>query len=126
MKTSSKRSVLVNFILHITGFLLCVAPPFICTLTYFPLWKTAGYASCIAGGTALILVVCFIPIYRFICRTIKSYSSYIMWLCLFLLFFALSRIAEQMTVISLVGFVGNLLGEICFRLARGGDKTEEE
>ena len=32
--------------------------------------------------------------------------------------FALSRIADQMTVISLVGFIGNLIGAIIFRIAK--------
>ena len=126
MKMVAKRGGFVNLILLIVGFILCVAPPAICTLTYFPIWRMSGYASCIAGGTALVLVVCFIPICKFVSRVIKSYSSYVMWLCFFLIFFALSKIAEQMTVISLVGFVGNLLGEVCFRLAGGGGKTNEE
>ena len=73
-----------------------------------------------------MLVVSFLPMYKLVSRMIRGYSSYVMWLCLFLLFFSLSRIADQMTVISLVGFIGNLLGEICIRLARGGGKTDEE
>lgn len=125
MKNATKRGGFVNLILLISGFVLCIVPPAICTLTYFPIWRMSGYASCIAGGTALIITVCFLPLYKFISRVIRSYSSYVMWLCLFLLFFALSKIAEQMTVISLVGFVGNLLGEVCFRLARGGEPCEE-
>lgn len=77
-----------------------------------------GYESCIAGGVALILALAFVPIYKLIRERLTSYSSYLMWLFLFLIFFGLSRIAEQMTVISLVGFLGNLLGAAVFHLAR--------
>jgi nicotinamide riboside transporter PnuC len=56
---------------------------------------------------------------------LTSYSSYFLWLILFLLFFALSKIADQMTVISLVGFIGNLLGAICFFIAKRLNKIRK-
>jgi hypothetical protein len=113
-----KTSTFVSFCLHIAGFLLCILPPAICTLNYFPLWREVGYESCIAGGGALILALCAIPIYKLIMERLKSFSSYIMWLVLFLLFFGMSRIADQMTVICFVGFVSNVLGAICFFVAK--------
>ena len=126
MKKSRKNNIFVKFALHILGFTLCIIPPAVCTLMYFPLWKTVGYEYCIAGGTALVLAITMIPLYKLVRRHLEGYSSYLIWLVLFLLFLALSRIAEQMTVISFVGFVGNLLGAICFHLAgrRGGKETE--
>ena len=126
MKATAKKYSFVNLALLIVGFSLCVVPPSVCALSYFPIWKASGYASCVAGGAAIILALSCIPIYKLISRALRSYSSYVMWLVLFLLFFALSRIAEQMTVISLVGFVGNLLGEVCFRIARRDGRGNEE
>ena len=124
MSQSKKTNIFVSFCLHILGFCLCIIPPMACTLMYFPLWKTIGYEYCIAGGVALLLVLCMIPMYKFLGERLKSYSSYLLWLVLFLLFLALSKIADQMTVISFAGFVGNLLGGICFHLAKRtrGDK----
>lgn len=125
MKKSRKISVFVILGLHLLGFTLCIIPPAICTLNYFPLWKTAGYEHCLAGGVALILAVCMIPLFKLFKRKLEGYSSFLIWLILFLLFFSLSRIADQMTVISFVGFVGNLLGAICFFIAgrlRGKEK----
>ena len=126
MSQTKKTNVFVSFGLHILGFCLCILPPAVCTLMYFPLWKTIGYEYCIAGGAALILVLCMIPLYKFLRRKFESYSSYLIWLILFLLFFALSKIADQMTVISFAGFVGNILGAICFHIAKRvrGVKTE--
>ena len=115
----------VNLGLHILGILLCVVPPAVCTLLYFPLWKISGYAYCIAGGTALLLVICLLPLYKLIIRATKSASSYLLWLIMFLLFVALSKIGEQMTVISFVGFISNLAGAICFKLGRIGRLEDE-
>ena len=114
----SKTNVFVSFGLHILGFLLCILPPAICTLNYFPIWREVGYESCIAGGVALLLALCAIPLYKLISDRLKSFSSYLMWLVLFLLFFGMSRIADQMTVICFVGFVSNLMGAVCLYIAK--------
>lgn len=126
MTKPSKSNIFVSLGLHIVGFLLCILPPAICTLMYFPFWREVGYESCIAGGTALLLALCAIPLYKLIKRFFTSYSSYMIWLVLFLLFLALKEIADQMTVISLVGFVGNLLGAVCFYLAKRIGRRDKE
>lgn len=126
MNRAKKTSVFVSFGLHILGFMLCILPPAICTLMYFPLWKEIGYEYCIGGGAALLLALCMIPLYKLIQKWLTSYSSYFIWLILFLLFLGLSRIADQMTVISFVGLIGNLLGAVCFRLAKGRKVVTEE
>lgn len=120
-----KTNPFVSFGLHILGFLLCIVPPAICTLNYFPIWREAGYQSCIAGGGALLIVLCIIPLFKLIKKWMTSFSSYIMWLLLFLLFFGMSRIADQMTVISFVGFISNLLGAVCFYIARKATRTSK-
>ena len=123
---SKKSNVFVSLGLHIIGFLFCVVPPAICTLNYFPLWKKMGYESCIAGGVALLLAICAIPLYKLITKWLQSFSSYILWLAMFIMFFGLAKIADQMTVISLVGFIGNLIGAVCFYLGRKFGKKGKE
>ena len=126
MKKASDNAGFANIALHITGLILCVAPPAICTLSYFPLWSNAGGGRVIAGGAALLLVMCAIPIVKFFKKNFESFASYLMWLCAFLVFLLLSRIAEEMTVITFVGFVSNLIGAIFFALAkRCGVKNDE-
>jgi hypothetical protein len=113
MKSKSPR--FVNFILHILGFSLCILPPAVCVISYFPIWQNDG-GRVIAGGVALLLTLCAFPIFKMFGRLLRSYASYLIWLILFLLFFSLSRIAEEMTVISFVGLCGNLMGAVCFKI----------
>ena len=125
MKSSVKKRKFVNIFLHIIGFILCTVPPILCTISYFPLWKSTGYESCIAGGTALLIAVCAVPIYKAIKRYFSSPSASFMWLIIFLIFFTLSKIADEMTVIAFSGFVGNLLGSLCFRITKAGGSKRE-
>ncbi len=104
--------------LHILGFVLCVVPPIICTLSYFPLWRESGGGRALSGLCALLTVISALPLYKAVRRLLASPASYTVWLLLFLLFFSLSRIADEMTVISFVGFLGNILGAVCFKIAR--------
>lgn len=125
MKNSANNRVIAKFVLHFIGLMLCVVPAAVCTLMYFPLWKEGGYASCIAGGTALLLAICALPIFKLISKRLSSVSSYMIWLMVFLLFFAMSKIAEQMTVISFVGFVSNLIGAAFFAASRRKGAVKE-
>lgn len=115
----ANKGKFVKIILHIVGFLLCIVPATLCTMCYFPVWREAGAASCLAGGGALILVICALPLFKLLRRVLASPSAYMMWLIAFLLFFALSRIATEMTVISFVGFVSNLIGAILMKVGTG-------
>lgn len=126
MKKLRNNQKSVNKALHILALLTCVLPPAICTAMYFPLWQSGGAEVVLAGGGVLILTLCAVPLFKAIRRLMSSPASYVMWLAAFILFFCLSKIAEQMTVISFVGFVSNLLGALMFRIARRGEAENEE
>ena len=121
---ASKSRYFVKLGLHILGFLFCILPPVICTTSYFPIWTERSQA--VSGGVLLLLLGAAYPLYKFIKQSFSSPAAYTIWLILFILFSLLSRIAEQMTVISFVGFIGNALGAVCFRLAKraGGESGE--
>ena len=113
-KGEGKRRIL----LHILGLSFCTLPPIICTLSYFPLWESDSGKS-LAGGVALLLAISALPLIKHLSRLLTSGASYVMWALIFLTFLSLSRIAEQMTVISFVGFISNLIGAVLIRIARG-------
>ena len=121
MKARNNRRF-VKFILHITGLLFCIAPPITCTLSYFPLWKEAGAEKLITGGTALLIIVALIPFYKQARRLLESSASYVMWLIIFLFCFLMSRVIDEITVISFAGLIGNLIGAALMKI---GESVKE-
>ena len=112
MKNNTKR-----VLLRALGLVLCVVPVAASVLFYFPLWCTKGGGAVVSGFTVLLLILCVIPLGKHLRQIFKSPSGYMLWLTLFIIFLLLSKIADEMTVISFVGFVGNAMGAIAFKLA---------
>ncbi len=112
-------------LLRILGMALCCVPVAVCILLYFPLWRNAGAGAFLSGFTVLLLSLSVLPFYKSIKRFLESAAVYTLWLVAFVLFFCLARIADEMTVISFVGFIGNLLGAFCFKLAERGVRSKE-
>lgn len=110
--------------LRLIGFLFSVLPPALAALSYFPLWRSEGSHSSLSGICALLLCLSAVPICKYLARKLASPAAYMLWLIIFLVFFFLSRVADEMTVIAFTGFVGNLIGALCFKLSEG--KRNEE
>ena len=106
-----------RIILKSAALILSVLPPLIAVLSYFPLWREAGAGAVLSGFTALLLVMAFFPLFKLLRRMLESPSAWVMWLISFLLFFALSRISEQMIVISFIGTLSNAMGAVLYRIA---------
>ena len=121
-KTSVKSTLF-----FILGIVLSVVPVLSAIASYFPVWCKAGDGSAVSGGVLILLLLAAVPIFKLVKKYLASPAAYILWLVLFLIFFMLSKIADEMTVISFVGFIGNLLGAVAFKLARrcGTEKDEE-
>lgn len=115
----SKTHSFVKYALHFLGLIVCAVPPIVCTLLYFPLWKSAGAEHLLSGGTALLIILAAIPFYKYIRRALESAASYVMWLVVFLFCFLLSKVIAEVTVIAFVGFISNLVGALILKL---GDK----
>ena len=114
--------VIKRAIFNLIGIIISVLPVTVATLSYFPIWREYGTGAVVSGFAALLLVVCASPIFRFIGARLSSPSAHTVWFILFIIFFILSKIAREMTVISLVGFISNLISVIFFKL--GGRRNE--
>lgn len=108
------------------GYSLCVIPPTVATLTYFPLFRSVGGGAVIAGGTALLLILSIQPLWQRGLKLLSSGTVFLPWLLLFLLFSGLAKIADEMTVISFVGLLSNLLGAGVLRLSGGIRRKRDE
>ncbi len=118
---AQNNSTFVRFALHILALSLCILPPALATLYYFPLWQVRGGFALLSGGAVLLLTLSAIPLMKLITAKIRSAASYVMWSIIFIIFFLLREIADEMTVISFFGAVGNLAGALIFKIAKGGD-----
>ena len=115
MRTGS--NITKYLILSTFGVLLCTLPPLCAILSFFPIWTEKGGRCIVSGFVLLLLAAAFAPLYRSFKRLLESAAAYTLWLVVFVLFFILSSIADEMTVISFFGFLGNVMGAIFFKLA---------
>ena len=105
---------------------LSVVPPALATLSYFPLWREGGKLAVVSGFTLVLLLFSFAPLLKLFKKFLKSPTARELWLVLFIIFFALSKIADEMVVISLVGYLGNLLASLIWKAtgrAKNGGKA---
>ena len=114
MASSRNKSALA---LRALGIAVSAIPPALAVLSYFPLWRTESPEKLLSGGTLLLLIICAVPLFRVIRKVLRTPAAYIVWLIIFALFYLLSSIADEMTVISFTGFVSNLISAVLFKLS---------
>ena len=121
----NKRS-LVARLLYILGLLFSTLPAALATLSYFPIWVERGAPTLLSGISLIFLLLSFVPLFKAIKKLFESPSAPLMWFIAFLIFFAFSRIAQDLTVICLVGFVGNLVGSTLFGISNSMTKKRQD
>ena len=105
-----------SLIFKTVGMLFCIVPVTAAILSYFPIWIGTGGVKVLSGFTLILCVIAHVPLIKAAKNLFKSPASYTVWLFIFVAFLILSSIAEEMTVISFVGFLGNLVGAVMFKL----------
>ena len=100
------------------GICTSVIPVAVTIFSYFPLWLDREDASILSGISLLLIGAALVPLFTYFRQALRSASAPVMWFILFVTFFLLSKIADEVTVISFVGFVTNLIGALLFKLAK--------
>lgn len=113
-----------KLILSSLALAVSVLPPLIAVISYFPVWSSRGSGAVLSGFAALLAVLSAMPLFKLLSRLLSSPSAWMMWLITFIVFFALSRIVNEMLVISLVGTLSNIVGAVLFRAAAAGEKKK--
>lgn len=122
MKKAKRRA----FWLRALALAVCTLPVAVCVLLYFPRWQRLGGGSIISGFFLLLLILCAVPLFNYVKTRLATPAAHTMWFIAFLIFFTLASIANEMTVISFVGFISNLCGSFIFRWADGIEKGKDE
>lgn len=119
-----------RILFSLIGLAVCIIPVVLCILNYFPVWTARGGETIFSAITLLLVAIATVPLFSFIKKMLRSPASYTVWLVFFIFFFLVSRIAEEMVVISFVGFISNLIGAVLFKIARRfsvrGDTNERK
>lgn len=106
------------FALHIFGLLLCVIPPVIATLEYFPLWFSCSETA-ISAISAMLIALCCLPFVK----QIKAYfkgtpASWVIWLVIYILVAVFNKLAHGVETVAFIGTLSNLLGGCIFRIEK--------
>ena len=116
-----------KILLTLLGVAVSTIPVAVCALSFVPIWKHRGDGAALSGFALILLLLSFVPLFKLVKKMLTSPAAHTMWLICFILFFCLSKIADEMTVISFVGFVSNLIGAAIFKLAdRRIDENEKQ
>ena len=113
-----------EIILKLLAVIFSTVPPILATLSYFPVFKAGGAVALISGFSLLLLLISISPLIKLLKRFFSSPTVTGVWFIIFILFFALSKIADEMVVISLVGYLGNLLASFVWRASEGRSREE--
>ena len=122
----SRNNPAKRLLFNSLGLGICIIPVVVAILSYFPLWLAREDASVLSGLAVLLITAALVPMYKYLGSILRSPSAPLMWFAVFIVFLFLSKIANEMTVISFVGFTTNLIGSLFFKFAKRYDKEEEE
>lgn len=89
------------------------------------MWISGGGEQMISGGAALLIMLAALPFYKYLRKKLESAASYIVWLFIFLFCFLMAKIIDQVTVISFVGLISNLVGAVLLKIGEKLGKSTE-
>ena len=121
---NAKADPTKRLLFNALGLIFSVIPVGVAIISYFPIWIEREDASILSGLALLLCAMALVPLFKYAREALRSASAPLMWFILFAVFFLLSKIANEMTVISFIGFIGNMIGAIFFKIARSRAKND--
>jgi hypothetical protein len=105
-------------VVHWLGMLICIVPPIIAVLEYFPLWLSDS-ESTLSVFSVVLLVLCCLPFWK----QIKAYfkgtpAAWVIWLIITVIFKALAEISGDIGNVAFIALLSNLVGGLIFRLEK--------
>ena len=119
MKNTTKGRLLMAL-----AVLLDVGAPLAATLTQFPIWIDRSAEATFSGMFVVLGFISILPFLKQIKAYFRSPAIWTVWLILFLLFFAMRSIVNEMIIVCFVGFVANLIGTIVYRMGKKISKRD--
>ncbi len=113
------------FLFKAIGLVFSTMVPVIAVFSYFPIWRERGADDMLSGISLLLILISAIPLCRSIRAALRSPSAPFVWFLIFIIFFSLSKIADDITAISFIGFLSNIVGSLFFSLAKRFEVTKK-
>lgn len=107
MKKSTKGTII-----YYTGLVISILAPLVAAATQFPVWTENVDSGQIGGMFVFVVLLCMIPLFNHLKIALKSPSSCLLWTIIFVCTWALSKIIQQLIIVSLVGTVANYVGAL--------------
>ena len=102
-------------LLDLIGLMFCIVPPGAVTVMYFPLWKeTVGIPAVAGGSVAMLAVISFIVLGRYIKVRLSTPSPVIVFGTLYLLFVLIEQVVVGLKTVMFWGFIGSAIGALMF------------
>lgn len=113
-KISSKKKIIIyNFL----GFIFSILPPAIAVISYFPIWSERSGTSVFSGFALFLLVICALPLFKFLKKMLSCASIWMFWFLLFIFLYLMKGILNELIVIAFTGFIFGIIGALFFKLA---------
>ena len=107
MRADMKKAALTAI-----GAVLCIAPPAITTLVYFPAWVEKSSASTVSGLSLFLLLLSIIKMLK---GFFATPSAPVLWGVVLVFAFLFRSIIDQICVIAFVGVISSLVAMVVFK-----------
>lgn len=107
MKKTTKGTII-----YYTGLVISILAPLVAAATQFPVWTEKVGGAQIGGMFIFVALLCMIPLFNHLKIALKSPSSCLLWTLIFVCTWALSKIIDQLVIVSLVGAIANYVGAL--------------
>jgi hypothetical protein len=108
-----------GILFNLLGLMCCLVPPVIVTSMYFPVWKdTVGIAGTLGGGAAVVAIVAYIVLSKYMKVKMQSPSPVLVFTVLYAMFYLMQRVITGLTVVAFWGMIGSAAGVIMFAVAK--------
>lgn len=112
------KPTLKAFILRVIGLGVCILPPVITTLEYFPLWFSETETA-ISALSAMMIALCCLPFFKQIKQYFRNTpAAWVIWLVIYILVTVFNKLADGIETVAFIGVLSNLAGGCIFRVEK--------
>lgn len=99
-------------IIYYTGLAVSITAPLIAAAAQFPVWTETVDSRQVSGIFVFVALLCLIPLFNHFKTVLRSPSSTLLWSIVFFISWSLSKIIDEIVIVSLTGALSNAAGAV--------------